>query len=125
MKAPGRAVITVTASAQGKQTKTCKITINVKPSVKLVSAVKASAKSIQVTWKRNKKASGYQVVAATDKAFKKNVKKVTVKSNKTLKATVKGLKSGKTYYVRIRSYKKVKGGNVYGNWTKTKTVKAK
>lgn len=125
VKAPGRAVITVTASAQGKQTKTCKITINVKPSVKLVSAVKASAKSIQVTWKRNKKASGYQVVAATDKAFKKNVKKVTVKSNKTLKATVKGLKSGKTYYVRIRSYKKVKGGNVYGNWTKTKTVKAK
>lgn len=125
VKAPGRTVITVTASAQGKQTKTCKITINVKPSVKLVSAVKASAKSIQVTWKRNKKASGYQVVAATDKAFKKNVKKVTVKSNKTLKATVKGLKSGKTYYVRIRSYKKVKGGNVYGNWTKTKTVKAK
>ena len=53
------------------------------------------------------------------------VKTVNVKKNKTVKATVKGLKSGKKYYVRVRSMKKSSGVKVYGNWSKAKPVKAK
>lgn len=123
---PGRAVITVTGKAKGLKTETAKITITVKPSAKLsAKAAAQSGKKLKVTWKRNKKASGYQIVVATDKSFKNVVKTVNVKNNKTVKATVKGLKSGKKYYVRVRSMKKASGGNVYGNWSKAKPVKAK
>lgn len=126
VKGPGRAVITVTGKAKGLKTETAKITITVKPSAKLsAKAAAQSGKKLKVTWKRNKKASGYQIVVATDKSFKNVVKTVNVKKNKTVKATVKGLKSGRKYYVRVRSMKKASGGNVYGNWSKAKPVKAK
>ena len=42
-----------------------------------------------------------------------------------MKTSVKGLKKGKKYYVRVRSYKKASGGNVYSSWSKAKPVKAK
>lgn len=126
VKGPGRAVITVTGKAKGLKTETAKITITVKPSAKLsAKATAQSGKKLKVTWKRNKKASGYQIVVATDKSFKNVVKTVNVKKNKTVKATVKGLKSGKKYYVRVRSMKKSSGVKVYGNWSKAKPVKAK
>ncbi len=126
VKGPGRAVITVTGKAKGLKTETAKITITVKPSAKLsAKAAAQSGKKLKVMWKRNKKASGYQIVVATDKSFKNVVKTVNVKKNKTVKATVKGLKSGKKYYVRVRSMKKSSGVKVYGNWSKAKPVKAK
>ena len=110
VKGPGRAVITVT----------------VKPSAKLsAKATALKGKKAQVTWKRNKKATGYQIVVATDKSFKNVVKTVNIKKNKTVKTSVKGLKKGKKYYVRVRSYKKASGGNVYSSWSKAKPVKAK
>ena len=126
VKGPGRAVITVTGKAKGFKNETAQITITVKPSAKLsAKAAAQSGKKLKVTWKRNKKASGYQIVVATDKSFKNVVKTVNVKKNKTVKATVKGLKSGRKYYVRVRSMKKSSGVKVYGNWSKAKPVKAK
>ena len=39
-------------------------------------------------------------------------------------ATFKGLKKGKTYYVKVRGYKKDSTGNKkYGKYSKVKTVK--
>ena len=38
---------------------------------------------------------------------------------------VVGLKSKKTYYVKIRSYKKVGKKKYYGAWSKVKKVKIK
>ena len=126
VKGPGRAVITVTGKASGRATETVKITVTVKPSAKLsAKATALKGKKAQVTWKRNKKATGYQIVVATDKSFKNVVKTVNIKKNKTVKTFVKGLKKGKKYYVRVRSYKKASGGNVYSSWSKAKPVKAK
>ena len=126
VKGPGRAVITVTGKASGRATETVKITVTVKPSAKLsAKATALKGKKAQVTWKRNKKATGYQIVVATDKSFKNVVKTVNIKKNKTVKTSVKGLKKGKKYYVRVRSYKKASGGNVYSSWSKAKLVKAK
>lgn len=126
VKGPGCAVITVTGKASGRATETVKITVTVKPSAKLsAKATALKGKKAQVTWKRNKKATGYQIVVATDKSFKNVVKTVNIKKNKTVKTSVKGLKKGKKYYVRVRSYKKASGGNVYSSWSKAKPVKAK
>ena len=72
--------------------------------------------------------AGYQIQYSTDKKFKKNNKTVTAKKSST-SATVKKLKSKKTYYVRIRTYKTVKingkSTKVYSSWSKFKSVKTK
>ena len=56
-------------------------------------------------------------------------KTVNIGKNKTTSATVKKLKKGKKYYVRIRTYKTVKinGKSVklYSSWSKVKSIKVK
>ena len=92
-----------------------------------VSSVKSTkAKQAAVAWKSVTGASGYQVEYSTSKKFtKKTTKKVTVKSKKAKKTTLKKLKSGKKYYVRVRAYKTVNGKNVYGSWSSAKNLKIK
>ena len=97
-----------------------------KARVKKATPAKAS---LTITWAKVKGVKGYEIQLATDKKFKKNLKKVTIKKQKTTKTTVKKLKAKTKYYVRIRTYKtkKIKGKNtkVYSSWSKTKTVKTK
>ena len=69
--------------------------------------------------------TGYQILIATDKKFSKNRKAVTIKKNAVTAKTVKGLKSRKKYYVKVRSYKEMYGKKVYSNFSKVKTVKVK
>ena len=96
-----------------------------KPKSAKIKKVKAAKKAISVQWKKVSGVKGYQIQVATDKKFKKNKKTVTVKKQKTTKVTVKKLKAKKKYYVRIRTYKTVKGKKVYSSWSKVKTVKTK
>lgn len=77
-------------------------------------------------WKRQKKnADGYEVCYSTDKKFKKNAVTKRIKNNKTTKLTVKKLKAKKKYYVRVRTYKVVKGKKRVSAWSGIKTVKTK
>lgn len=91
-----------------------------------LSSVKSSkAKQIAVSWKTVTGASGYVVEYSTSKKFtKKTTKKVTIKG-KTTKTTLKKLKSGKKYYVRVKAYKTVSKKAVYGNYSSVKSVKVK
>lgn len=89
-------------------------------------AVKTGTTSVKVTWKKaasSSVCSGYQVVLATNSGFTKNVKKVTVSGRSTVSKKVTGLSKGKTYYVRVRAYKKVNGVKVYGAYSAAKKVK--
>lgn len=110
-------------------TTTTSTTTAPKPVLKPKSAkfkkVKAAKKAVSVEWKKVSGVKGYQVQVATDKKFKKNKKTITVKKQKTTKVTVKKLKAKKKYYVRIRTYKTVKGKKIYSPWSKVKTVKTK
>lgn len=83
-----------------------------------------------ITWKLNKKSEqvrGYQIVYATSKNFKKNVKKKTVSYKKFKKAKrtykLKRLKKGKIYYVKVRAFKKVNGVKIYSRFRKMKKFK--
>ena len=100
----------------------------IKPAVPVIQKPEFAKKAVKVKWKKvTKQSSGYEVMAATDKAFTKNVKKTFVTSNKTTSKKISGLKVKKTYYVKVRAYKNVKIDGkmvkVYSNWSKLKTVK--
>lgn len=98
------------------------------PTVKISKAVKAK-KAFTVKWKKvskknQKKIGIVQIQYSKDKKFKSGVKTVTAKKNATSKK-IKKLKSKKTYYVRVRAYKKVDGVVHVSKWSKVKKVKVK
>ena len=88
-----------------------------------LSSVKAAGKKLQVKWKANKKASGYQIQYSTSKKFAKAKSILVTGGKKTSKTISSGLKKGKKYYVRIRSYKKSGKTKYYSDWSNTKNVK--
>ncbi|MBQ2041240.1 MAG: fibronectin type III domain-containing protein, partial [Lachnospiraceae bacterium] len=86
-----------------------------------------------VTVKWNKQAAkmsvsritGYQVQVATNKSFTTGKKTALVKGYSKVSKKFTKLKSGKKYYVRIRTYKTVNGVTCYSPWSTVKTVTTK
>lgn len=86
--------------------------------------LKSSSKQATVRWRRVARANGYQIFMSTKKNGK--YKRVaTVKNGKKIKYTKKKLKSGKTYYFKIRAYKKYNGRKVYSAYSTIKKIKVK
>lgn len=82
-----------------------------------INRVKCVGKKAKISWKRIPGAK-YLVQYSTSRKMKK-AKKISAK--KTM-VTLKGLKKGKKYYVRVRAWKKISGKKVYGKWCKIKKV---
>ena len=119
---------TATVEIKGKGNYTGKIskTFKINPKGTSLSKLKKGKKQFKATWKKQKtQTTGYQIEYSTNKKFKSGNKKVTIKKNKTTSTTVKKLKKNKKYYVRIRTYKNVKGTKYYSGWSKVKNVKVK
>ena len=88
--------------------------------------IKPKKKAFVVTWKKQASVTGYQVQYSTSKKFTaKTTKQKTVKGTSKTKLTVKKLKAGKKYYVKVRTMKKANGKTCYSKWSKVKTVKTK
>lgn len=121
----GRYKAKVTFKGIYKGSKT--VYFNVTPPKYTVKKLTAGKKSLKVTLaKKSKQVKGYEVEYSTSKKFTKSTtKKKTVKSYKKINLTLKGLKSKKTYYVRVRTYKTVKGKKYYSNWSKVAKKKVK
>ena len=128
------AVTTVKATlfAKGKATYVCPacgntVVKSLKKKTFKISSLKSTKKNtIVVKTKKQAQIKGYQVQYSTSKKFtKKTTKAVKVATQKGLKKTVKGLKSGKKYYVRVRAYKMNGKKTVYSAWTAKKSVKVK
>ena len=118
-------IATVVVKGKGSYAKySKKLTFSIKPAKLAAPSVKSSKKgTFTVKWKKNTEITGYQVQYSTDKAFKAGTKLQTIKKKTTLSCIIKSLKSKKTYYVRMRGYKKASGKTVYGTWSKTVRVK--
>ncbi len=128
IKGIGKCTITVTASGTTTyNAKTAKVTLTVNPKKAKLKTLKPGKKSLKVTWTKDAKATGYEVQCCLKKNFKSGVKKSTIKKAKTTSTTIKKLKKGKKYYVRIRAYKTVKIGGkstkLTGAWSKVMTSK--
>lgn len=81
-----------------------------------VSKVKGK-RAVKVKWKRDTKASGYQIVYGTKKNLK-SAKTKWIRSNKVTSVKIKR-KGKKPYYVKARAFKKVGNKKVYGGYSKT------
>ena len=72
-----------------------------------------------------KQITGHKVQVSTDKKFKKAVKTKIVRGASKTSLKVTKLKSKKTYYVRVCSYKKAGKSAVCSGWSKAQKVKVK
>ncbi len=101
------------------------------PKSTTLSSVKSEKKkALTVKWKKQSAATGYQVQYSTNSKFKKSATKtVTVKKNKQTSSKISKLKSGKKYYVKVRTYKTLKingkSTKVYSAWSSVKSAKVK
>ena len=90
----------------------------VKPAKEAISSLKAGKKSLTVAYKAQTGAK-YRIVYSPAKGQAKAVNTTATKK------TIKSLKAGKTYKVKVRAYKAVDGKTYNGTYSAVKKVKVK
>lgn len=125
---PGKGKVTVKFNSK-KYDCTITKTFTIKPKSTYITSLKSLNDAFKVKWyKRSSQITGYQVQYSRYSSFR-NAGLKSITSKYTVSRTIKGLKSKKKYYVRVRTYKTVKenGKKVkyYSSWSKVKTVKTK
>lgn len=108
-----------TAKAVSKEKKILRLTAPTK-----LKIANQKGRKLSVTWKKQKKISGYQIQYSTGKTFAKGTKMTNIVKSSD-KAVIKKVKKGKTYYVRIRSYQKSGSKKTYSAWSSYTKVKIK
>lgn len=120
---PGTAVLSAQITGKGSCKGSCKYTTEYsivlgKPTVKL----ERTSSGLKVSWKKIIGAEGYQIQYGKKSDFSDS-KTVKIKGNQSISGKLNGLNGGTAYYVRVRSYKKVNGKNVYSDWSDAKVKK--
>lgn len=126
IKGCGKTTITIKAcETEGYTSALKKITIEVVPKKVTINKIKSPGKKkMTAVWKKVSGITGYQIYFSTRKNFKRDTYVRTYKMNKT-KMNIIALKSKKTYYMKIRAYKKIGKEKYYGAWSKVRSVKIK
>ncbi len=115
----------VTVTMKGNYSGTKTLTFKINPPKTTVSKLTAGKKSLTVAiTKKSSQVGGYQIQYSTSKKFT-NAKSKNISGYKTTKTTIKSLSAKKTYYVRVRTYKKVSGKTYYSDWSAYKSKKTK
>lgn len=105
-KLPGKVTITAT-TYNGK---TAKATITIRPGKNKITSIKKSGKSgVTLKWSKAAGVTGYEVYQSTKKTSGYTKIRTTTKTT----YTKTGLKKGKTYYYKVRSYKTWNGKKIY------------
>lgn len=120
----GKASLVITGRGNFTGTKT--LYFKIVPKKATVSKLTSPKKKyLKVTWKKDTKATGYQVVIAKNSKFTSGKKTYTVTSYKTVSKTISKLTSKKYYYVKVRAYKTISGVKCYGAYSSVKKIKVK
>lgn len=86
------------------------------------SANSAGYNKIKVKWNKASGASGYYIYQSTSlNGSYKHVK--TVSGGSSTSGTVSGLKTGKTYYFKVRAYKVISGAKCFGSYSAVQSAK--
>lgn len=95
------------------------------PAGTALKTVTGGAKALTVKWaKQSRKTTGYQIQYSTSSKFS-GAKTVTVNKNTAVSKKITKLKSKKTYYVRVRTYKTIGKTKYYSAWSSTMSGKTK
>ena len=116
---------------KGNYTGTATLTITIKPQATSLTSLTPIKGGFTVKWaKQSTQTSGYQIMAAANSSFTKDVHTYTYSSPSTTSASIKkNLTAGKKYYVRIRTFKTVtvngKTEKIYSSWSSAKSATSK
>lgn len=120
---------TVIVKGKGKFAKYAgKASFTIRPKQMRKPSVKSTGKkTLAVGWVRDAQATKYVVQYSQNNKFRgKTIRSVTINKNTIGKTTLKGLASGRYYYVRVRSYKVANGKNIYApSWSQVVKVRVK
>lgn len=120
-KAIGTATVTITG--KGNYAGTKKVSFKIVPkNVNLTGATNRKGKNVTLKWKKDSAVSGYEVYRSNSRnAGYKKIKVISSKNTTNYKNTK--LKKGRTYYYKVRAYKKVNGKKIYGGYSNIRKVK--
>ncbi len=96
------------------------LTTATKPAIPTLKLTSKNGKAV-ANWTNVSGESGYQLYYATKKDGE--FKKVKSYGADVVKGAKSGLTVGKTYYFKVRAFKKVDGKVIYGSWSNVKAVK--
>lgn len=115
----------VTVTGKGKYTGSITKTFSIVPKKTTLKSLQLGNKQITAKWtKQPVQTSGYQIQYSTSRNFPSADRKTkTVGDAKVTSASITGLSAGKTYHVRVRTYKTVGGKNYYSDWSASKSLK--
>ncbi len=100
------------------------ITVTVRPQIPSITSVTNWAPgTITARWARYWSATGYILQIATNSKFTTGIKNVVLSDNGLRNEDVYGLTKGKTYYLRLRTYKVAGDKTLYSSWSTPVTVK--
>ncbi|MBQ7295780.1 MAG: fibronectin type III domain-containing protein [Clostridia bacterium] len=91
-----------------------------KPQISLSSTSKGK---VAVSWNNVSGETGYQIYYSINKSS--GYTKLTNVGTNKIKYTASKLSSGKTYYFKVRAYKKVNGKTIFGTFSSVKSIKVK
>ncbi|MBQ4467344.1 MAG: fibronectin type III domain-containing protein [Firmicutes bacterium] len=121
----------VTIKGKGNFTGSLTKTFKINPKGTTIKTPVAAKKAITVKWAAQKakmsktRITGYQIMIATNKAFTKGKKTVTVSGYSKTSKKITGLKAKTKYFIKVRTYKTVSGTKYYSKWSTVKTATAK
>ncbi len=115
----------VTLKGKDMYSGTVKKTFKILPKSTAIKSLTPKKQVLAVKWKKiSKQSSGYQIQYSLSSSFK-SAKTKTVRNAKTTAMKIKKLTSRKTYYVRVRVFRKVSGKNFFSAWSKLKKARVK
>ena len=115
--------IIASASSTGRSTLSKSATTYCVTRPAISTLTNSAASKMTAKWGKNAKATGYQIQYCPDKTFKTGNKSVSINSASTVSKVIGGLTKGKTYYVRVRTYKTAGSTKYFSAWSAVKNVK--
>lgn len=116
---------TAVVTFKGDYSGSVKTQFIINPAGTAIKKLTTGKKQFTATWtKKTAQVDGYQIRYGL-KQNMNGAKTVTAAKAKTTKRVFKQLKAKKTYYVQIRTYKKVSGTKYFSAWSAKKSVKTK
>ena len=117
---------TVTVKGKGNYSFTKTLHFKIVPPKTTFTYVGPRNKGFGCRWEQQSaQVTGYQLQYSPKEDFSSGVKTVTIADKTDTAKKITGLKSGKTYYVRICTYKTVKGETICSGWSEAAAVKTK